>query len=119
RHVLRPLHRTAPARPSGHPLRGRGGRCSTPAQLSVPITTSILSIPAVKRGSPMSIQDATPAPTFAERFPRLAKDVKHLQVREGEDPWTTKEVKALALGLIAESERLEIELEAADAALTQ
>ncbi|QIK83319.1 TraR/DksA family transcriptional regulator [Sanguibacter sp. HDW7] len=67
----------------------------------------------------MSIQDATPAPTFAERFPRLTKDVKQFQVREGEEPWTTKEVKALALGLIAESERLEIELEAADADLTE
>lgn len=66
----------------------------------------------------MSIQEeATPA-TFSERFPRFAKDVKGLQVREGEDAWTTKEVKELAVQLIDQSEQLARELEVADAELS-
>lgn len=67
----------------------------------------------------MSIQDEARTPSFAERFPRLAKDAKNFLVRDGEEPWTTKDVKALALGLISEVERLEVELAAADAELSE
>lgn len=48
----------------------------------------------------------------------LAKLVKQFPVREGEKPWTVKEVTALADELIVERDRLEGELVAADADLT-
>ncbi len=67
----------------------------------------------------MSIQDKVTPQTFSERFPRFAKDVKGFPVRDGEEAWTTKEVKELAVQLIEQSERLEKELEAADAELTE
>ena len=44
-------------------------------------------------------------------MPDLAKVVKTFPVREGEKPWTVKEVKAIADELSAEILRLEIELE--------
>lgn len=67
----------------------------------------------------MSIQDEVTPQTFSQRFPRFAKDAKGFPVREGEDPWTTKEVKELALQLIQQSEDLERELVVADAELTE
>jgi DnaK suppressor protein len=48
----------------------------------------------------------------------LSKVVKQFPVREGEKPWTVKEVTALADELIAERDRLEGELVDADAELT-
>lgn len=67
----------------------------------------------------MSIQDEVTPPTFSERFPRLAKDVKSFPVREGEEPWTTKEVKELAIQLLEQSAQLETELAVADAELAE
>ncbi len=48
----------------------------------------------------------------------LAKVVKQFPVRDGEKQWTVKEVTTLADELIAERDRLEGELAAADADLT-
>ncbi len=48
----------------------------------------------------------------------LSKVVKQLPVRDGEKAWTAKEVTALADELIAERDRLQGELAAADADLT-
>ncbi len=67
----------------------------------------------------MSIQDEERTPSLTERFPRLAKDVKTFQVRDGEEPWTLKEAKTVATELVAEVERLEVELANADAELSE
>ncbi len=67
----------------------------------------------------MSTQDEASSQSFSERFPRFAKDVKGFPVHEGEEPWATKEVKDLAVLLLEQSERLEQELTAADAELTE
>lgn len=48
----------------------------------------------------------------------LGKMVKLFPVRDGEKPWTAKEVSALADELIAERDRLEGELASSDADLT-
>lgn len=53
-----------------------------------------------------------------DQFPNLAKDVKSFPVRDGEEPWTVQEVEELAAELLAETERLESELAAADAELS-
>ncbi|WP_069387146.1 TraR/DksA family transcriptional regulator [Cellulosimicrobium cellulans] len=53
-----------------------------------------------------------------DQFPNLAKDVKSFPVRDGEEPWTVQEVEELAAELLAEKERLESELAAADAELS-
>lgn len=66
----------------------------------------------------MSIQDEAQPQTFAQRFPKLAKDVKSFPVRPGEEPWTLKEAKELATTVVEDSERLEAELETADAELS-
>ncbi|QAY62344.1 TraR/DksA family transcriptional regulator [Xylanimonas allomyrinae] len=63
---------------------------------------------------------ATPAaePTVAdvvqETFPDLTRDVSTFPVREGEQPWTLAEIRELAAGLLADRDRLEAELAAAD-----
>ena len=66
----------------------------------------------------MSIQDEAQPQTFAQRFPKLAKDVKSFPVRPGEEPWTLKEAKELATTVVEDSARLEAELETADAELS-
>jgi DnaK suppressor protein len=48
----------------------------------------------------------------------LSKVVKQLPVREGEKPWTVREVTELADELVAERDRLEGELASADAELS-
>ncbi|MFC8921571.1 TraR/DksA family transcriptional regulator [Cellulosimicrobium sp. NPDC057127] len=53
-----------------------------------------------------------------DQFPNLAKDVPSFPVRDGEDPWTVQEVEELAAELLSEKERLEGELAAADAELS-
>jgi DnaK suppressor protein len=53
-----------------------------------------------------------------DQFPKLAKDVKSFPVRDGEEPWTVQEVEELAAELLSEKERLEGELAAADAELS-
>jgi DnaK suppressor protein len=50
--------------------------------------------------------------------PELAKIVRTYPVREGEKPWTVKEVRAVAAELVAEISRLEVELSEADAELS-
>lgn len=67
----------------------------------------------------MSIQDEATQPPFGERFPRLAKDARRFQVRPGEEPWTVKEVRALAQDLLSEVERLSVELDAANKELEE
>lgn len=67
----------------------------------------------------MPIQNEEAALTFKERFPRLAKDVKTFPVRDGEEPWTTKDVKELAEELLTEVDRLTVDLEAADRELSE
>ncbi|KLN33600.1 TraR/DksA family transcriptional regulator [Cellulosimicrobium cellulans] len=53
-----------------------------------------------------------------DRFPNLAKDVKSFPVRDGEEPWTLREVEELAAELLSEKERLEGELASADEELS-
>jgi len=57
-------------------------------------------------------------PGTSHEMPDLAKVVRTFAVREGEKPWTVKEVRAIADELIAEVARLEIELSEADAELS-
>ncbi|WP_425954271.1 TraR/DksA family transcriptional regulator [Xylanimonas sp. McL0601] len=63
---------------------------------------------------------ATPAAATAvkdllkETFPDLARDVKTFPVRDGEEPWTLAEIQELAAGLLADRDRLEAEVAAAD-----
>ncbi len=57
-------------------------------------------------------------PATGHELPDLAKLVKTFPVRDGEKPWTVKEVTAIADELIAEIARLEVELSEADAELS-
>ena len=54
-----------------------------------------------------------------ETFPNLARDVETFPVRPGEDPWTLAEIEELAAGLLADRDRLEAELVAADRDLSE
>lgn len=58
---------------------------------------------------------ATKAPELGD----LAKAARSLPVRDGEKPWTAKEVREVGNELIAEIERLQLELAAADAELAE
>src|SRR5665647_3163831 len=51
-------------------------------------------------------------------MPDLAKVVRSFPVREGEKPWTVKEVRVIADDLIVEIARLQVELSEADAELS-
>ncbi|MGO1317366.1 MAG: TraR/DksA family transcriptional regulator [Cellulomonadaceae bacterium] len=62
----------------------------------------------------MAIQDDAAQPTVTERFPRIGRDARHFLVRDGEDPWTAKEVRSLAEELLAETTRLQRELAGAN-----
>jgi DnaK suppressor protein len=53
-----------------------------------------------------------------ETFPELAMHVKAFPVRAGEDPWTLDEILTVAASLLADVQRLEAELAAADRELT-
>lgn len=57
-------------------------------------------------------------PGGGRELPDLTKLVKTFPVRDGEKPWTVKEVTAIADELIAEVARLEVELSEADAELS-
>ena len=56
---------------------------------------------------------------LAETFPNLAADVESFPVRQGEDPWTLAEIEELAAGLLADRDRLESEVQAADRDLSE
>ena len=66
----------------------------------------------------MSIRDAISNAPAKEQFPTLAKDVKTFPVRDGETPWSTKEIEILADELIVENVRLQAELATADQELS-
>lgn len=57
--------------------------------------------------------------TTASDLPDLAKAVHSFPVRPGEKPWTVKEVRDIAAGLLEEIKRLSSELMAADAELSE
>lgn len=57
-------------------------------------------------------------PETSHDMPDLAKVVRTFPVRDGEKPWTVKEVRAIANDLIAEIARLQVELLEADAELS-
>lgn len=57
-------------------------------------------------------------PETSHDMPDLAKVVRTFTVRDGEKPWTVKEVRAIANDLIAEIARLQVELIEADAELS-
>lgn len=69
----------------------------------------------------MAIDD-TVSPTLGSdplhEMPDLAKLVRTFPVREGEKPWTVKEVRAIADELTGEIARLRVELAEADAELS-
>ena len=58
------------------------------------------------------------APGTAHEMPDLAKVVKSFPVRDGEKPWTVKEVRTIAEELTVEIARLRVELSTADAELS-
>ena len=57
-------------------------------------------------------------PETSHDMPDLAKVVRTFPVRDGEKPWTVKEVRAIANDLISEIARLQVELFEADAELS-
>ncbi|QTE30665.1 TraR/DksA family transcriptional regulator [Pengzhenrongella sicca] len=57
--------------------------------------------------------------TTATDLPDLAKVVHSFPVRAGEKPWSAKEVREIAAGLLEEIQRLSSELSAADAELSE
>ena len=57
-------------------------------------------------------------PAAGHEMPDLARVVKTFPVREGEKPWTVKEVRTIAEELTVEIARLRVELSAADAELS-
>ncbi|GGM39352.1 TraR/DksA family transcriptional regulator [Promicromonospora citrea] len=63
------------------------------------------------------ISTATRA-AIKHEFPNLARDVKQFPVRDGEEPWTLREVEELAALLLEDKERLERELHVADKELS-
>ena len=67
----------------------------------------------------MSIRDAISNAPAKEQFPTLSKDVKTFPVRDGETPWSTKEIEVLADELIVENVRLQSELAVADQELSE
>jgi DnaK suppressor protein len=70
----------------------------------------------------MAIDDTvSPAiePGTVHEMPDLAKVVRTFPVREGEKPWTVKEVRTIAGELTVEIARLRVELSAADAELSE
>ena len=66
----------------------------------------------------MAINDALSAVDVSTDTKELAKLVKHFPVRDGEKPWTTREVKEVAEELTSDIDRLTSELAAADAELS-
>lgn len=54
-----------------------------------------------------------------ELFPDLEQNIAQFPVREGEEPWTVDEVVEIVLSLLDEQTRLEAELAAADAELSE
>src|SRR5690606_10680330 len=71
-----------------------------------------------REGEPMTkISTATRA-AIKHEFPNLARDVKQFPVRDGEEPWTLREVEELAALLLEDKERLERELHVADKELS-
>ena len=66
----------------------------------------------------MAINDALSAVDVSTDTKELAKLVKHFPVRDGEKPWTAREVKDVAEELTSDIDRLTAELAAADAELS-
>ena len=66
----------------------------------------------------MAINDALSAVDVSTDTKELAKLVKHFPVRDGEKPWTAREVKDVAEELTSDIDRLTSELAAADAELS-
>ena len=66
----------------------------------------------------MAIHDPISTTTVTE-LPNLAKAVRSFPVRDGEKPWTVREVREVAAVLQSEVLRLSAELAAADADLSE
>lgn len=66
----------------------------------------------------MAINDALSAIDVSSDAKELAKIVRGLPVREGEKPWTVREVKDISEELTGDIDRLTSELAAADAELS-
>lgn len=66
----------------------------------------------------MATNDAISTAPAPEEVVLDARAVKGFPVREGEKPWTVREVQAVADGLADEIARLQVELSAADAELS-
>lgn len=67
----------------------------------------------------MTIKDSLSAEPGAYDLPDLAKAVRQFPVRDGEKPWTAREVRAIADELIGHVHRLGSELASADADLSE
>jgi DnaK suppressor protein len=67
----------------------------------------------------VTINDSLSAEPGAYDLPDLAKTVRQFPVRDGEKPWTTREVRAIADELIGHVRRLGSELASADADLSE
>lgn len=66
----------------------------------------------------MAIDDAVGVGSPIHEMPDLAERVRTFPVREGEEPWTVPEVRAIAEELEVEIARLRVELAEADAELS-
>lgn len=69
----------------------------------------------------MAVEDPVSSavvPEPAHEMPDLATSVTSFPVRDGEKPWTVREVREIADGLTAEIARLRVELSEADAELS-
>lgn len=66
----------------------------------------------------MASQDSLHPAAAVHDFPDLAKAVRQFPVRDGEKPWTVREVRAVADELIDDVSRLGAELRSADAELS-
>lgn len=66
----------------------------------------------------MTKLSTTTRAALKENFPNLARDVKSFPVRDGEEPWTLREMEEQAALLLEERDRLQGELHAADRELS-
>jgi DnaK suppressor protein len=78
----------------------------------------LLHSPDFENGARVSINDSLTAVALTADAKELAKLVRQFAVRDGEKPWTAREVKDVADELTADVDRLTGELAAADAELS-
>jgi RNA polymerase-binding transcription factor DksA len=82
-----------------------------------PAAKSVKKAPAKNAARPATKAPAARAPRTPARSTKARADVEALQVRPGEDPWTTEELAEVEADLRAEVDRLRADVASADQAL--